>query len=309
MTGGTETHMLEHTTVEPAASIEAPAAPRPRPAPHLQASPDVHLYRIDRVNRILHIALMTSFLGLAATGLPLLFSGERWAAVLARLVGGFAAAGTVHRVCAVVLLATFLTHVSRLAYRLFVNKEVGILWGPDSMVPQPRDVTQLAQHFRWFVGLGRRPIFDHFTYWEKFDYWAVFWGVGIIGGSGLLLWFPVFFARFVPGWLFNIAMLIHGEEALLAVGFIFTIHFFNGHLRPEKFPMDTVIFTGRVTEAEIAHERPAEFERLRTGQVRLAPAPPPPAWLPIAGGALGTIAVTTGLVLFVLILYALLSHL
>jgi hypothetical protein len=76
----------------------------------------------------------------------------------------------------------------------------------------------------------------------------------IIGGSGLLLWFPVFFARFMPGWMFNIAALIHGEEALLAVGFIFTFHFFNGHLRPEKFPMDTVIFSGVVPERELMEE-------------------------------------------------------
>ena len=118
-------------------------------------------------------------------------------------------------------------------------------------------------HFRWFVGRGPRPRFDRFTYWEKFDYWAVFWGMGIIGGSGLLLWFPVFFARFVPGWVFNIALLVHGEEALLAVGFIFTIHFFNGHLRPEKFPMDTVIFTGGSPWTSCAHERPAEYARLQ----------------------------------------------
>ena len=62
--------------------------------------------------------------------------------------------------------------------------------------------------------------------------------------------------------MFNIAMVVHGEEALLAVGFIFTIHFFNGHLRPEKFPMDSVIFTGRVTVKEMEEERPDEFARL-----------------------------------------------
>jgi len=33
-------------------------------------------------------------------------------------------------------------------------------------------------------------------------------------------------------------------RSLLAVGFIFTIHFFNAHLRLEKFPVDDVIFTG-----------------------------------------------------------------
>ena len=120
----------------------------------------------------------------------------------------------------------------------------------------------MAGHFRWFVGLGPRPVFDRFTYWEKFDYWAVFWGMAIIGGSGLMLWFPVLFSRILPGWVFNIALLVHGEEALLAVGFIFTIHFFNGHLRPEKFPMDMVIFTGRVEEHEFQAERPAEYARL-----------------------------------------------
>ena len=58
------------------------------------------------------------------------------------------------------------------------------------MVPQPRDVRELHEHTRWFLGLGPRPEFDRYTYWEKFDYWAVFWGMLIIGGSGLILWFP-----------------------------------------------------------------------------------------------------------------------
>ena len=62
--------------------------------------------------------------------------------------------------------------------------------------------------------------------------------------------------------MFNIAALVHGEEALLAVGFIFTFHFFNGHLRPAKFPMDTVVFTGRISEHELKDERLVEYERL-----------------------------------------------
>ena len=132
-----------------------------------------------------------------------------------------------------------------------------LLWGPDSMVPQLQDGIDIYRNFLWFIGRGPRPQFDRWTYWEKFDYWAVFWGMLIIGGSGLLLWFPVFFSKLLPGWMFNIAALVHGEEALLAVGFIFTFHFFNGHLRPEKFPMDTVVFTGRISEHELKDERGA----------------------------------------------------
>ena len=31
----------------------------------------------------------------------------------------------------------------------------------------------------------------------------------------------------MPGWVINIALIIHSDEALLAAGFIFTFHFFN----------------------------------------------------------------------------------
>ena len=58
------------------------------------------------------------------------------------------------------------------------------------MVPQPRDIVDFFGMMKYFLYLGPRPKFDRFTYWEKFDYLAVFWGVAIIGVSGLVLWFP-----------------------------------------------------------------------------------------------------------------------
>jgi hypothetical protein len=162
---------------------------------------------------------------------------------------------------------------------------------------------------RYFLGLGPRPRFGRWAYWEKFDYWAVFWGVSIIGASGLLLWFPTFFARVLPGWVFNVAIIVHSDEALLAVGFIFTIHFFNGHLRPEKFPMDLVIFTGRVSEEEFRHERALEVARLeaRGGGIDSLVGPPPNPRLLRWGRLGGTVAVTVGLSLFLMIIYAFLS--
>ena len=267
-----------------------------------------YVQRFDRYHRVTHGFLMLSFLGLAATGLPLLFSDAGWAWYLSRLFGGFEAAGFVHRVCAVILMVVFVAHIGRLVQRAVVKKDYTMFWGPTSMVPQPRDLVEMVQHFKYFVGQAPRPKFDHFTYWEKFDYWAVFWGMFVIGGSGLMLWFPGFFSRFVPGWVFNVAMLVHGEEALLAVGFIFTIHFFNGHLRPEKFPMDTVIFTGRVAEDELKDERPDEYERLvQTGGLTRLRVDPAPRWLVLFGRTIGVIAVTAGLTLVALILYAVLG--
>jgi hypothetical protein len=57
-------------------------------------------------------------------------------------------------------------------------------------------------------------------------------------------------------------LVIHSDEALLAAGFIFSIHFFNTHFRIEKFPMDTVIFSGRISKKEMLHERRRWYDRL-----------------------------------------------
>ena len=169
-------------------------------------------------------------------------------------------AKTLHHIGAVVMIAVFVTHVGRVFYRAISGgKILSILWGPDSMVPQPQDIIDIVLHFKWFVGKGPRPQFDRWTYWEKFDYWAVFWGMVIIGGSGLICGSRCSSPAFCPGWMINIATLVHGDEALLAAGFIFTFHFFNGHFRLEKFPMDTVIFSGVIPEHELKDERPIEY--------------------------------------------------
>jgi len=124
-----------------------------------------------------------------------------------------------------------------------------------------------------------------------------------------MLWFPTVFARFVPGWLFNVAMLIHGEEALLAVVFIFTVHFFNTHMRPEKFPMDPVIFTGRITEDEMRDERPEEYDRLKkAGQLDGLVVGAPADWVMPFAKVVAVVAVTVGFSIVVLIVVSLLRH-
>ncbi len=263
--------------------------------------------RFTPLQRIMHAVLMLTFVGCALTGLPLLYADKPWAATLSHLLGGFESARVIHRVCAFVMIVIFVSHVTLVLSRAIARGSLlRIVWGPDSLVPQPQDIVHIWRNFKWFVGRGPRPQFDRWTYWEKFDYWAVFWGMFIIGGSGLLLWFPVFFSKILPGWMFNIAALVHGEEALLAVGFIFTIHFFNGHLRPEKFPMDTVIFTGRIPEHELKEERALEYARLtRDNQLAEKEAPPPTAESTWFGWIVGGTALTLGIITIVLIVYSL----
>lgn len=137
-----------------------------------------------------------------------------------------------------------------------------MILSPGSLMFNKKDLQDFIGSVKWFLGLGPRPQYGRWTYWEKFDYFAVFWGIAVIGSTGLMLWFPEFFTNLLPGWVINVATIIHSDEALLAVGFIFTVHFFNTHLRPEKFPMDIVVFTGRMPLEEFKRDKPAEYEAM-----------------------------------------------
>lgn len=261
--------------------------------------------RFNLIHRLLHGAIIISFLGLAITGMPLKYSGSDWSIRLVRIVGGFEAAGVLHRICAVITFGYFIGHIIYLVYFFAVlNKEPlsKFIFGPNSMVPNLKDLRDIRDMFKWFFGLGPKPKFDRFTYWEKFDYWAVFWGMFMIGGSGLMLWFPTFFSKYVPGWLFNVATIIHSDEALLASGFIFIFHYIHTHIRGEKFPLDYVIFTGRLTEEELKEERPLEYQRLvEKNEIDEIKTNPTPRWLKNFSVLVGFSALIVGIIIVVLI--------
>jgi cytochrome b subunit of formate dehydrogenase len=230
--------------------------------------------RFTRLQRVLHLIVMTSFLGLVLTGMPLKYSETDIVLYLTQFVSVLGL-GFIHRVCAFLTFGYFIFNLFYVGYRFLIKRESGLLWGPESMVPQPGDLKLLIKQMRWFFFLGEKPQFDRWAYWEKFDYWAIFWGVPVIGATGLFLWFPTLFGKYLPGWIFNLAALVHSEEALMAAAFIFTIHFFNTHLRPGKFPLDLVIFTGRMSESYFKEEHPVEYNRLAEKEeletLRIAP--------------------------------------
>ena len=278
------------------------AAPAAEPVPQQQ---ERWFLRFTLPQRYLHAVLFTTFLVLAATGLVMRFSGSIWAIRAARQVGGFGAILFFHKLCALILTLAFLIHVRDILARGIFKREKGIFWGPTSMVAGWKDVKDLFAHFRWFLGLGPRPQFERYSYWEKFDYWAVFWGMVVIGFSGYAMWFAPFFARFLPGWALNAVLIIHSEEGLLAILFIFAIHFVNTHLRPDSFPMDMVIFTGRESEEEFKKRRPKEYQRMMaSGSDAARVTDAPQKWLINFSRVVGFTAITIGVVLLILALSA-----
>jgi len=292
----------------------------------IQAREDSELFtRFTPLDRFLHALVISSFLLLVITGMPLKFYYTEWASALLAAMGGQAVAAVLHRLGAIITIFYFSVHVISVIYALlagrrrFQNPETGKLeasrvlnaaTGPDSPMPGLQDFKDILAHNKWFFGRGPKPQFDRWTYWEKFDYMAVFWGVAIIGVSGLIMWFPETFTIVLPGWTINVAHIIHSDEALLAAGFIFTFHFFNVHFRPDKFPMDRVMFSGRISRSELMNERRKLYDRwVSTGELEKHRAGHEwESWKKIALPA-GFSAFLIGVVLLVLIYWAMASRL
>ncbi|MFA7270955.1 MAG: cytochrome b/b6 domain-containing protein [Sterolibacterium sp.] len=219
--------------------------------------------------RLAHLCFAISVMTLVLTGMAVFYAATPWASLIIDALGGPKVAAYLHRISATVMLGIFFVHLVYVVYFLIRNRKTFQWFGPTSLVPRWQDLWDMIGMFKWGLGMGPRPAFDRWTYWEKFDYWAVFWGMAVIGGSGMTLAFPSVVASFLPGWVFNVAMVVHGEEAFLAAVFLFTVHFFNNHLRPEKYPPpDIVMFTGAVSLEEFKHEHWAEYSRLvETGEL------------------------------------------
>jgi len=247
-----------------------------REAKNKARTDDEEYVRFRPVDRFLHGLVIFSFLLLVVTGMPLKFFDAGWARWLFDLMGGQAVAAVLHRIGAFITIFYFVVHVFTLIMdvwkhrRLFRDPGSGrvtprqvlrVVFGPDSPMPNLQDLREFWAHQKWFFGKGEKPQFDRWTYWEKFDYFAVFWGVFMIGMSGLIMWIPEVFTTVLPGWTINVALVVHSDEALLAAGFIFTFHFFNVHFRLEKFPMDPIIFSGRISKTELLHERRRQYDR------------------------------------------------
>jgi len=272
-----------------------------------------YVWRFNVVFRVIHALIVVTFFLLVTTGLPLRFSCAAWAPGLMAALGGAEMAGRIHRYTGLVMFGYFIMYVVYMTGRLARSpNRRDLLIGPNSILPQRQDLRDVVAMLKYFAGKGPHPRFGRFSYMEKFDYFAEAWGVFAIGFTGLMLWFPEFFGRFFPGILFNVAIIIHSWEAMIATAFIFTIHFFNVHLRPEKWPLDAVMFTGRASLEYMLEEHPLVAERIaervRSEPVSLRavadrPAPPPPRWMNVVGAFTGLFLLGWGLALIGLILW------
>ncbi len=221
--------------------------------------------RFTLSQRIEHAILMISFTTLALTGLPQRYVGHPIAETLILWLGGIERTRQLHHVAAITLGAVSAYHIVAAGYRYFV------LGAKPRILPSLDDARYVLHEIAYFLCLRReRPLADRYTYREKLEYWAVVWGTFLMGLTGFMLWNPITVTRYLPGEIIPAAKAAHGLEAVLAVLSILMWHVYNVHLKH----FNKSIFTGRITEEELAHEHPLELARLRAGYEEKRPPTP-----------------------------------
>jgi cytochrome b subunit of formate dehydrogenase len=171
-------------------------------------------------------------------------------------MGGIELVRIIHRWMAFILVAGAIYHLFTSAYRLFVKEE------KMAMLPERKDGQDLVQWIRYNLGRAEKPPkMAKFNFGEKFEYWALVWGTGVMIITGFMLWNPIATTNILPGQIIPAAQAAHGGEALLAVLAIIIWHMYNVHIKH----FNPSMFTGKLPRHQMEEEHALEMERLDKG--------------------------------------------
>ena len=203
---------------------------------------------------IQHWVMIATFMILVVTGMAVKFPDSWWSPVIINLVGGFEMRTQIHHTAGIVMVILGIYHI---IYHVFVDKESLLerrIW------PTLKDAQDFWKTILFYFGKEEQPKYGRYSWKEKFDYWGAFWGMVMLCVTGLIMMFPFVAMRYIPYAYVHLATIIHTDEALLATLFIFIVHWWNVHYSPEVFPMSKAWLTGNLTEGQMMHEHPLEYE-------------------------------------------------
>ena len=248
------------------------------PAGHHLVRDDEEFERMSLCERLQHGVLVSSFITLVLTGLPVflyqlpLFS---WAFTSEY---AFWFRGILHRGAAIGLIGVSVFHV---IWVLFTQRGRRTFL---ALMLRGKDITDAFESLMYnlgitawlyqkgkFVGFFQArpeflfltpPQYGRYNFIEKFEYVAVIWGNVVMIATGFMLWYPVLATRLFPLWFLDVLRVMHGFEAMLAMLSIAIWHMYNVHLNPEVFPMNTVWLTGKISGHELRTLHPLEYEQI-----------------------------------------------
>ncbi|MBI3014147.1 MAG: cytochrome C [Candidatus Tectomicrobia bacterium] len=216
--------------------------------------------RFNVRQRLEHFFVMFLFLVLAVTGLPQKFYQASWAQWIILFLGGIDWVRIIHRVSGILFAFLGVVHLGMIL--------VGVLLGriKPILIPTLKDFRDAVQQLRYHVGLtDEHPRFERYDYKQKFEYWGLVFGGMVMITTGFILYLPNLATRYLTGELIPAAKVAHSNEGLLAFLVVIIWHMYGTHFNPDVFPMDTSIFTGKISRERMLHEHPLELLRISAG--------------------------------------------
>ena len=231
---------------------------------NITSEPTKQHIRFDLSQRIEHIVFLVSFSILGLTGLVQKYIESPFSQFVIQAFGGIDNTRLVHHFCAFILMAVSIFHIINVLYRIYVLR---VSW---TMFPVIEDFLHLYDDVRYYLGMRKhKAYYGRYNYGEKVEYLAVVWGTIIMAITGFMMWNPIVTTKILPGEFIPAAKAAHGAEAVLAVMAIIIWHFYNVHLSHFNKSM----FTGKLSEEEMAHEHPAELDQIKAGKAGELPPP------------------------------------
>lgn len=200
-----------------------------------------------------HFLLLISGTVLLLTGLPQKYRAAAWSQQLLSTPERLNTIRQIHHIAAIVLTAVVIYHLGRAFYLLARRRLAGY------MLPTLQDIRDAWQMLKYLLFLTKeKPAFGKYNFEQKFTYWFLFFGIGILVISGFINWFPIAVTRVLPGGVVPAAKLAHSTESIVAAIFVVIWHVYHVHIER----LNLSIFTGRLSEDEMITYHQAEYERL-----------------------------------------------
>lgn len=224
--------------------------------------PNEMLPRFNLFERIQHVILFSSVILAIITGLPLKFPEAGISHVVVMLLGGVEMRTFLHHASGITMVVLGLFHI---LYYIFIDRSVPFY--RREILFNRKDASNFYQHMRYILGFRKDlPIMGRYTWFEKFDYFAVGWGIVVMGVTGLAILYIDISMKYIPLAWIQTLWAAHSEEAMLATLFLLIVHMYHVHFSPEKFPMSLTWLHGKISRHEMKKYHPEELEELEGGK-------------------------------------------